>query len=80
MIVINNTGMVGASSSANLSSFCTVATSVAPGATRTSALAPCKNTVHVGGWVSSCAVSPFVVFPPCGVWLGLCVGRVDPAR
>jgi len=20
-----------------------------------------------------------VVFPPCGVWLGLCVGRVDPA-
>jgi len=22
---------------------------------------------------------PPVVFPPCGVWLGLCVGRVDPA-
>ena len=21
---------------------------------------------------------PLVVFPPCGVWLGLCVGRVDP--
>jgi len=21
---------------------------------------------------------PPVVFPPCGVWLGLCVGRVDP--
>ena len=35
--------------------------------------------VTVGGWVSSCAISPLVVFPPCGVWLGLCVGRVDPA-
>ena len=22
---------------------------------------------------------PPVLFPPCGVWLGLCVGRVDPA-
>ena len=22
---------------------------------------------------------PPVVFPPCGIWLGLCVGRVDPA-
>ena len=26
-----------------------------------------------------CAVSPPVVFPPCGLWLGLCVSRVDPA-
>jgi len=38
----------------------------------------------VAGWVFPCAVSPLccfppVVFPPCGVWLGLCVGRVDPA-
>jgi len=40
--------------------------------------------VCVGGWVSPCAVSPLCCFPPvvflpCGVWLGLCVGRVEPA-
>jgi len=44
-----------------------------------------SSGIHrVGGWVSPCAVSPLccfppVVFAPCGVWLGLCVGRVDPA-
>jgi len=44
----------------------------------------CMPISLVGGWVSPCAVSPLccfppVVFPPCGVWLGLCVGRVDLA-
>ena len=36
---------------------------------------------RVGGWaVSLCAVCPLVVFPSCSVWLGLCVGRVDPTH
>ena len=44
----------------------------------------CSWMGPVGGWFSPCAVSPLccfppVLLPPCGVWLGLCVGRVDPA-
>jgi len=41
-------------------------------------ITPKASTSLLAGGLPVCCF-PSVVFPPCGVWLGLCVGRVDPA-